>query len=251
MTIENFAEQRWDTTKAGLIRLSPLHTIHPAETKSATGKGWHVAGTSDPLADQVAAARADVIIADLSDQTKILVEGREAGARIQTAFGGSVLKINQGLYLADPDLHVYCLRRDRFYISAAAGRENEIIRLLNSASGQVDGLVTLTDETDGRCELLLLGPAAAACLGRVCGLDFHAAEFPNHTAKQSSLAKTSQLIIRRDIQDLSAYILSGGRSYALYLWETLLQAGSDLNIRPIGPEAVEALQSKGNKPPKH
>ena len=67
------------------------------------------------------------------------------------------------------------------------------------------------------------------------------ANFPNGTAKQSSVAKTRQLIIRQDIGDLPAYVLIGARPLAAYLWETILQAGEDLGIQAIGITALESV----------
>ena len=46
------------------------------------------------------------------------------------------------------------------------------------------------------------------------GLDFAEASFPNNRARQSSLAKTRQLILRRDFGALPAYTVIGARSLA-------------------------------------
>jgi heterotetrameric sarcosine oxidase gamma subunit len=78
-------------------------------------------------------------------------------------------------------------------------------------------------------------------LSKVCGLDFHPLAFPNGWAKQSSLAKTPQLIIRRDIGELPAFSIIGVRSFAAYVWETIMEAGYELGITPIGQAAVQAL----------
>ncbi|MCP5095608.1 MAG: hypothetical protein GY943_08660, partial [Chloroflexi bacterium] len=65
-------------------------------------------------------------------------------------------------------------------------------------------------------------------------------EFPNGMAKQSSVAKTTQIIIRRDLGNMPAYALIGGRSLAVYLWQTILEAGQDLGIQPVGLEALSS-----------
>ena len=78
-------------------------------------------------------------------------------------------------------------------------------------------------------------------------MDLHPKAFPNNSAKQSSVAKTSQLIIRSDrvsasgATTVTAYTLIGARSLAAYLWETVLEAGRDLGIAPIGQAALEQL----------
>jgi sarcosine oxidase gamma subunit len=75
-------------------------------------------------------------------------------------------------------------------------------------------------------------------------LDFHPLAFPNGWAKQSSLAKTPQLIIRRDIGELPAFSIIGVRSFATNVWEPVIEAGYELGITPIGKAAVQALREK-------
>jgi len=221
------------------VRLSPLHPVHQSAGATLTTlNDWQVATAVGPTGGAEAAAREGLAIADLTDKAKVIVEGPGAGAAVRSAFGAPELGINEGALLDDGALGVYSLRPDRFYVRAETGQEQAIIEKANGATGE---LVTATDETDGRSEILLVGPNADICLSRVCGLDFHPDEFPNHTAKQTSVAKIRQLIIRNDIGNVPAYILSGGRSYAIYLWETLVEAGQDLNIRPIGRDVVNAL----------
>jgi heterotetrameric sarcosine oxidase gamma subunit len=96
--------------------------------------------------------------------------------------------------------------------------------------------------THGRAELRLIGPASAELLSRLCGLDFHPSAFPNLTARQSSLAKTTQLIIREDIGALPAYSLVGARSLGAYLWLAIMQAGRDLDIGPLGQAALDRVR---------
>jgi sarcosine oxidase subunit alpha len=96
--------------------------------------------------------------------------------------------------------------------------------------------------THGRSQLLVVGPNAAVLLGRLCGLNFHDSQFPNLAARQSSVAKTRQLILRQDYGPLRLYSLIGSRSLAAYLWKVTLEAGRDLSIIPIGQETIDALK---------
>ena len=107
------------------------------------------------------------------------------------------------------------------------------VTLTNQAANSYN-LITVTDVTHGSAELWLIGPNSAELLSRLCGLDFHDSQFPSGTAKQSSVAKTTQLIIRRDLGEQPAYALIGGRSLAAYLWQTIMEAGQDLDIQPVG-----------------
>ena len=81
-------------------------------------------------------------------------------------------------------------------------------------------------------------------LSKMCGLDFHPAEFPNGTAKQSSFAKTTQLIIRSDLNDVPAYYIIGARSLGDYLWKVIIEAGREWDLIPIGLDALNILYQK-------
>ena len=225
-------------------RLGPLYQTH-LSLKATFGhvSTWQVAQTVSQESVELKAAREGVGLSDLSDRAKVMVEGAQSSELLHQALAVPELAINSGAAVAD-DIYVYRLRRDRFYVSGPTGEEGAITSILKAARASVNGLVTVTNETNGRAEMLLAGPESATCLSRICGLDFYEGEFPNHAAKQSSVAKTRQLIMRRDIDGLPAYYLSGGRSFAAYLWNIILEAGQDLAIRPIGRNAITQLGYK-------
>jgi heterotetrameric sarcosine oxidase gamma subunit len=119
---------------------------------------------------------------------------------------------------------------------------------LEAAIATSGSFVTVTDVSHGRARLGLFGPGAALLLGRLCGLDFHDRAFPDGAARQSSVAKTTQLILRHDalLPDspgtlLPGYSVIGARSLAGYLWQTIMAAGSDLGLRPMGWRAAAVL----------
>ena len=115
---------------------------------------------------------------------------------------------------------------------------SEVLRC--AAQGMTEPL-TITDVTHGRFELRLLGPAAGNLLSRVCGLDFHETRFAQGHVAQTSVAKTHQLIIRADVANLPAYRLIGGRALGAYVWDTLMEAGRDLQLSPIGWLGLQRL----------
>jgi sarcosine oxidase subunit alpha len=137
---------------------------------------------------------------------------------------------------------IYRLRDDQFFISTVANDVEGITAGLTTAARKAEGLVTVTDMTHGRSQLLVIGPKAAELMSRLCGLDFQDSQFPKLAARQSSVAKTRQLILRQDTAELPAYALIGSRSLAAYLWRTTLEAGRDLRIAPIGQKTFDGLK---------
>lgn len=248
-------------------KLTAIHTAAQKMGAQFVDKtGWQVANVFSSSETEIAAARRRVGLADMSANGKITVEGELAEAILQSVWNIPALAIGQGAGAGDG--HIYRLRADRFYISTPPGTEAEAMQTLNDLenssarpagtegskpidngppSPSSNGLLTVTDITHGRSELLLVGPSSAELLSRLCGLDFHPSAFPNLTAKQSSVAKTSQLIIRSDLESaagavsIPAYSLIGSRSLGAYLWDTLLEAGRDLEITPLGLASLEQL----------
>ena len=169
---------------------------------------------------------------------KLLLEGDQAESVLVDAFDLGSLKINEG--------HdgIYRLRNDLFFISTPPGREGRAQKKLTTASAASKQFATTTDITHGRTEIRVIGPDSQEFLSKVCGLDFHSSVFPNETAKQSSLAKTTQLIIRRDIRELPAFSIIGSQSLGPYVWDTMMVAGREFGVVPIGTAALAALEEE-------
>ncbi len=218
------------------IKLTPLYST--AQHMGATfteQRGWRIPEVYTTPEAEIAAAQGDLALADETPNGKLLLEGDQAESVLMDAFDLDALKINEG--------HdgIYRLRNDLFFISTPPGREVSARKKLRTASTASEQFVTVTDITHGRAEIRVIGPDSRKLLSKVCGLDFQPSAFPNETAKQSSLAKTTQLIIRRDIGELSAFSIIGSQSLGPYVWDTLMEAGREFGIVPIGTAALAAL----------
>ena len=234
------------------IKLTPLYSVaQHLGAQFADQNRWRVPTVYTTLDAEVTAAQNGVGLVDETPNGKLTVEGAQAEAVLQAAFNLPKLEIGEGVLWEQPsgsNHHVYRLRSELFFISTPheeAPAAQKTVR--TTAEAPVGGasvprpFVTVTDITDGRSELRAVGPASRELLSKVCGLDFHPSGFPNGWAKQSSLAKTPQLIIRRDIGELPAFSIIGVRSFATYVWETIMEAGHELGITPIGQAAIQAL----------
>jgi aminomethyltransferase len=221
-------------------KLSPLHdTAQQLGARFITQAGWQVVQDYGNVESEIDDARQSVALADMSANGKLLIEGESAGKLLQATWNLPELAVGAGAAISDG--LVFRLRSDQFFLNTPPGDEAKTLQHLTHKLAAQSEFVTLTDITHGQAELRLCGPNSSELLSRLCGLDFHPESFPNMTAKQSSLAKTRQLIIRRDLDQLPAYTIIGARSLVAYLWGTILEAGRDLAIRPIGQAALEKL----------
>ena len=217
-------------------KISPIHELAKQKHAHFTGwHGWQVVNSYADAAAETAVFSTHTALCDQSHNGKIRIEGQAAGAMLDA----NELAIGTGKAVEYG--RIYRLRRDLFFVTTEAGAVADVAGSLTDQAAAGADLITVTDVTQGNAELWLIGPNSAELLSRLCGLDFHDSQFPNGAATQSSVAKTTQLIIRRDLDDVPAYALIGGRSLAAYLWQTIMAAGQDLGIQPIGLAALRPL----------
>ena len=224
------------------IRLTPLH-----DTTLALGARWIDMGTwrfpevFTSAENEVAAARAGCGLADVTPHGKLQIEGEAAAKVLAAAFGQTPEAIGAGLAVSTGQL--YRLRPDLCFLTTTPGGEGGAKAQIEAACALSSAFVTVTDLTHALAELRLIGPASAQVLAKVCGLDFREAAFPHQTAKYSSLAKTRQLILRRDFGPLPAYTFLGDASLAAYVWGVVMEAGREFGLQPVGVAALRVLEA--------
>lgn len=199
------------------IKRTPIVEIAPAGAPSVEFDGWLVAA---PVS-----LPGGLALADESHRGKIMIHGR-AGERVVAALGlVAPAAVSQSTRAGG--VAVYRLRADQLFVNTPPGGEGV---LLATPVGAGDGeMVTITDVTHGRAQLRLTGPRAAELLSRLCALDFHPEHFPDGAARQTSVAKTTQLVIRDDVDGVLSYALVGARSLGAYLWTTIQEAARGLS----------------------
>jgi len=226
------------------IKLSPLNgTAEKLGARWTEIAGWRCVQDYGNPAAEAAALRAGAGLADISQIGKIQIEGAQAAAMLAAALDGAPQSVGEHVLVTAGDL--YCLRPDMYFLSVQPGSEAGVVPSLAAAAAGRADLVTVTDVTHGLAGIELVGPRALDVMTRVCGLDFSDAAFPNQSARQSSVAKTRQLITRRghDRGRLPAYTLFGARSLAAYVWGVLLEAGRPFGLTPVGLSALSTLEA--------
>ena len=202
------------------MKLSPINqTAIGLGAQFREEDGWKMASVYSTIAEEQKAAERRVALLDQSNNTQIMVEGDTAEAVLKKA-----------------KVEGHQIRPNLFLVTAGPNAGAELVAKLEKAVGK-GKLVTVTETTNGNSNLRLVGPDSDDLLSRLCGLDLHDSVFPNGTAKISSVAKTRVTIVRDDVNGTLSYALIGARSLAAYLWETILEAGADLNVRPMGSAA--------------
>ena len=220
---------------------TPLHAISRQFNPQYTEyQGWEIPKVYSTVDAELSAARRSVAVADASQNGKLMVRGSQAQEFLNKVIDLPLIAVNAGKEIMG--MRVYRLRNDLYYLSTLPGNEMDINKKLLEKANETDKFITITDVTHGRSEILIVGPNSQELMSKLCGLDFHLSAFPNETAKQSSVAKTTQLIIRQDINKLPAFFIIGATSLGEYLWNTIIEAGREWDLIPIGLDALNTLQ---------
>jgi len=84
------------------------------------------------------------------------------------------------------------------------------------------------------------GPHAAAMFAKLCAIDLRPRTFAGDAVAQTSVARTTAIVIRADLGNTLAYHLLCDRASAEYLWPVLLDAADEFGGGPVGHAALVA-----------
>ena len=223
------------------LKLSALASLaRTAKARFQLDGGWQVVTVYTDVEKELEAARQTVALADVSAMGKILVEGEAVDQPVASVWGEAAPSIGAGLTVREDQL--FRLRDDLLLVWTKPGEEASKLRMLAKAISNSELMATVTDITHGRAALRLVGPDSRSVLTRLCGLNFSPLAFPNQAIQASSVAKTPQWVVRDDLGEMASFVLLGARSLGVYLWEVIMEAGSDLGIQPMGQNALEAIR---------
>ena len=124
-------------------------------------------------------------------------------------------------------------RPEEWVLYAAPGSAAEVIEKVKKRA-PARQLVTVLDVTHGRALVRLSGSRAPELLAKLCAIDLSDAVTPNASALRTSVAKLTTELVRDDRDGVRSYLLSCERSYGAYLFEALLDAGSEFAIEAQG-----------------
>ena len=89
----------------------------------------------------------------------------------------------------------------------------------------------------------LVGPQSRDVLRKVTSLNVSDTTLANGSCGQANLAHVHAILLREDLGPHLSYVILISREYGESVWESLLHAGHEFHIVPIGVEAVGLLRS--------
>jgi len=197
-------------------------------------------------AEEVEACREDVALLDQSTFAKYRFSGKDALEILQNLCGGDIdTEINKVIYTGlfnekgtfESDLTVVRESEDSFYIITATGQQmKDYDWIMRHTPEGADA--TLTDITEDRAVISVMGPNSRKLLERISEVDFSNEAFPFGTSQLIEIAGIKLRAVRLTyVGELGwEFHVSSGNAPAL--WDVLFAKGA----RPVGNNAISAMR---------
>jgi sarcosine oxidase subunit alpha len=201
---------------------------------------------------EVQAVHGAVGMIDVSTLGKLIVSGPDAAEFLErlypNRFGDmkpgriryGVLNSDSGRIMDDGT--IARLSDHAYYVtttSTGAGAVVEWFEWWNAVWGYD---VQISDVTGGLAAVNVAGPRARDLLGRLTALDVSTEGISYLDARQGQIAGVPCLVLRIGFVGELGYELHFPSPYGEYMWDTLLEKGEDLGIRPFGLEPQRVLR---------
>jgi heterotetrameric sarcosine oxidase gamma subunit len=157
---------------------------------------------------------APLSLSDISATSKTLV--RSDQPQFGVVFGHSVA-VGEAL--------VAGTRPDEWLILGADEAVDVAADLVNA-----EGFTNVIGFTHGRSLFRATGDPSAAMLEKVCGIDWSNTMTPDGAVVSASVALVGCDIVRNDVEGSPSYLLMCDRSFGQYLFDALVDAGSEFGI---------------------
>lgn len=159
-------------------------------------------------------------LTDLSSVPRAGIKGKDLSQWIQVRNYRIGAECNCG-YLQDDGVLVARLSPSEFLLLSNPARP---VSDLTTSSSEATYNCYPARRQDSHYWFAITGSRAAEMFAKLCGVNLSPEVFANHAVAQTSVARTSAVIVRHDIEDALNYYLLGDSSTLLYMWNCLVDA---------------------------
>lgn len=172
-----------------------------------------------PIVKTYPSADGRLRLSDESSTHKTIVraeDGAYATGQLGSGFGSS--RTLDGVLICGQ-------RPGEWMLLGTAAANDALVGLLDRT-----GHVSVVDHTHSRSLFRLTGDEAPSALEKVCDLDWSDAITPDGAVTSGSLAGVNCDIVRDDQHGSRSYLIASDRSFGQYLFDALLDAGTEFTI---------------------
>ncbi|MGH2762929.1 MAG: glycine cleavage T C-terminal barrel domain-containing protein, partial [Thermoleophilaceae bacterium] len=205
----------------------------------------------DPRAEALAVHESAGLI-DVSTLGKLIVRGPDAGELLDRLYPNRLSnlkpgRIRYGVIASDAgrivdDGTICRLDEDSFYVTTTSSGAGAVYEWFSwwLADWRLD--VQLTDVTQGLAAVNLAGPRAREIMAKVTELDCSAEAFAYLDGRRAEVAGVPCLLLRIGFVGEVGYEIHFPSAHGEHLWDALLDAGAEHELRPFGLEPQRLLR---------
>ena len=202
--------------------------------------------------EECLSVRQRVGIIDVSTLGKLEIRGRDAPALLDKVYTHHfsnlrVGRIRYGLLCSDnstimDDGTVTRLAEDRYFVTTTTGNVDLIEEWFKWWAEGTGMCVHVTNVTSGYAAVNVAGPKARETLIKLTDIDLAPSAFRYMRSAQGLVAGVPTILLRIGYVGETGWELHVPAEYGEYLWETVMEAGSEFGISPFGLEAQRILR---------
>jgi glycine cleavage system aminomethyltransferase T/glycine/D-amino acid oxidase-like deaminating enzyme len=211
--------------------------------------GWQGINRSPIEGAEHLHTREKVSMFDMTTFSSIAVEGEGSEAFLQRVCSNDVeidigqvrysLLLNEGGNIL-ADVTVVRLDEQEYMVTTGGGNSPQIHG--SWLEEHAPETVSVTVNEGGQCTIGLWGPNARLLLQRCTDADVTNDGFPYFSAKQIYVGEVPVTALRVSYVGELGWELWAPVEYGQQLWETLWEAGQDLDVRPMGGGALSSMR---------
>jgi sarcosine oxidase subunit alpha len=235
------------------VRLTPMHHRHVALGARLMDMGaWKRPLLYSSIEEECRAVHEAVGLIDVSTLGKLEVTGREAGEyldwlhpnRFSDLAPGRIryrIMCDEAGIILDDGV-VARLGRRRFLVTTTSGTADAVEQWLEWWAAGSTRCVHVANLTAALAAVNVAGPRSRELLARLTGADLSPVALPYMAAVTAPVAGVPCTILRIGFVGELAYEVYCPADLGAFLWDTLLEAGAPLGVRPFGVEAQRVLR---------
>jgi sarcosine oxidase, subunit alpha len=255
------ARPPWSPVPLGLLagrghepaKRTSIHHRHKeaGATMMWTGE-WRRPHSYDHAANEALHVHRALGVIDVSTLGKLLVQGPDAAPFLELLYPNrlgdmKIGRIRYGVLGTDAgrimdDGTIARLGEDRYYVTTTSTGADTVIEWFEWWNAVWGMDVETINLTGALAAVNVAGPRARELLGRLADLDVSNDGIAYLDAKEAFVAGVPCLILRIGFVGELGYELHFSSPYGEYMWDTLLEYGEDLEIRPFGLEPQRILR---------
>lgn len=242
------------------VRRTPMHHMHDAIGCTWTDMGewkrplYYGSGyrKQQAVEEEYWAVRKHVGVIDLSTLGKLDVQGKDAGKLLDKVYTSvlsdlrvgrsrySVICDDTGIILDDGTISR--LAQDHFFVTTTTGNLEFVQQWLEWWLCSVDWDVHINNVTSGLAAVNVAGPRARELLAKLTDSNLTRRSFRYMRARRADVAGIPSIMLRIGFVGEVGWEIHYPAEYGEYLWEAILDAGKEFDIRPFGVEAQRLLR---------